>query len=196
MMKRRTAFNGYMIGFAAFCALFFTARSAQAYIELNAFYLSDSLATTSTTASTKMFVEGSVGFAIDRKGSYLVGWNYSLYSTSDSGSSTDTYSSTQMGPRFLFMLDKEHHWSLGLGYYLVTTASFNLGGSGEQQWKGSAFKVDAGYSMDLTETVKMGLRLNYSSATYSEQLVGDTDYSKVSYSRSHIFPSVYTMIVF
>lgn len=196
MMNRRTAFGIRILLGVFFVGVVIAACPARAYIEFNAFYLSDSLTTSSTTSSSKMFIEGAIGFAIDRKGSYLVGWNYSLYNTSDSGTTTDTYSSTQMGPRFVFMLDKARNWGLGLGYYLVTTATFDSGGSGEQKWKGTAFKVDIGYTLDLNEAVKFGIRMNYSAASYNEQLVGDTDYSKVTHSRSHIFPSLYTMIVF
>lgn len=196
MMIRLAAFQFRLVFLTMFFGVLFGVRPAQAYIEFNAFYLSDSLATTETVASTKMFIEGAVGFSIDRKGTYLVGWNYSLYSTSDSSTTTDTYSSSQMGPRFLFMLDKGHNWSLGLGYYLVTTATFSSGAGGEQKWKGTALKADIGYSMDVSESVKFGVRMNYSSASYSEQLVGETDYSVVTNSRSHIFPSFYTMIIF
>lgn len=181
-----------LIGMGLFTGL----DRAFAHVELNLFYDSDSLSTGTAATSTKMFIDGTVGFEIDRKGMYLVGWNYSLYSTSETSATTTTYASTQMGPRFLVMLDKNKNWSVGLSYNLVTTATYSDGSGTSEKWKGTGIKADLGYTFALSDSIRFGLRLNYSMTSYVEKLVGDTDYSVISYSRSTMYPSVYTVILF
>jgi hypothetical protein len=166
------------------------ARQAHAYIELNSFYSSEGLTTDSTTAATRMIIEGSIGFGIDKNRRYNVGWAYAMHSSTDSGSAEVTYSSAQMGPRFIYMIDRDKRWSLGLGYYLVSSATFKGSGS-EEKWKGTVIKADLGYNFPLSDDFFLGLRVNYSGATYTERLVGDTDYTKVSYTRTAMYPSIY-----
>ncbi len=171
-------------------AIVFPSQS-QAYVELNTFYFSEALSNGSSQTMSRMFIEGTLGFAIDRKGVYLVGWNYSMFTTSDVATATTAYSSTQMGPRFVMMIDKHRQWSVGLGYNLVTSATYTDGGGTSEKWKGSALKFDIGYSFELSEATMLGLRLNYSSASFIEKLASETDYSVVSYTKTHMYPSCY-----
>lgn len=172
------------------------ARPAFAFIELNAFYTGETLSTGASETTSRVFLEGAIGFQIDKKGYYLVGWNYSMFSTSDQAIETTAYSSVQMGPRFIFILDKGKNWSLGLGYNLVTSATFKAGSGTEETWKGTGLKADIGYNFPLGEDFFLGLRLNYSSATYAEKLIGETTYSTVSYSKTMIYPSIYSIFIF
>lgn len=173
-------------------AVFVISPRAGAYIELNAFYIGDSFNTGATVSSTRMFVEGSLGFAIDRKSQFLVGWNYGLHTTSESANSNSTtYSSTQMGPRFIWFLTRSKSWSLGLAYNLVTKADFNSDGNSTESWSGTALKADLGYNFSLGESSYLGVRLNYSSATYTSKLVGSTDYSEISNVVTSTHPSIY-----
>lgn len=169
---------------------------AWSYVELNGFYTNGGLTTDASETSSNMFFEGSIGFAIDRKSKYLVGWNYSMHSTSDTATATKTYSSTQMGPRFVLMLNKHKTWSFGLGYYLVTTGTFSDGTGASETWKGTALKADFGYNFAVSEKLFVGARLNYSSASYAEKIVGSADYSTVSYTRTIMYPSLYTIWLF
>lgn len=169
---------------------------AMAFFELNAYYTSESLATTSTTTNNRMIIEGSIGFKVDKKGSYLVGWNYGMFSTTDTSTDTTTYTSTQMGPRFIYIIDKDQNWSIGAGYYLVTTGAYKAGSGTEEKWKGTALKLDFGYNHQVSDSFFAGLRLNYSSATYTEQLIGETTYATVSYSKTMMYPSIYTIYMF
>lgn len=169
---------------------------ASAFVELNGFYFSDDLKVGSTSSTGRMVFEGAVGFAIDRKKKYNVGWNYSMYTATDKTTSTAKYTGTQMGPRFLWILDKKGNWSAGFGYYLVSKAKYDDGAGNTPEWKGSAFKVDVGYNYEISEAFYAGVRMNYSGASYNEQLVQSTTYSNVSYTRSMIFPSLYTYYMF
>lgn len=178
----------------------FSAENAWAHFELNAFYLSDSLGASSSTNANAMTVfEACLGFSIDKKANYLVGWNYSSFSTNatSSGVPSDSvkYTSTQMGPRFLIMFDKDHNWSLGLGYYLTTSGSYTLGTASAETWSGTAYKVDLGYNFTIKEDFFFGVRMNYSSSTYTQSLVGTT-YSSTTNTRTLIYPSLYTAFIF
>ena len=178
-----------------FCLL--TAQRASAFVELNLFYFNDALTMSTSASNNRMAIDGAVGFAIDSKKRYNVGWNYTTQSATDvSGSSTKTYSSTQMGPRFVWMIDRNNSWSLGLGLYLISKAKFDDGAGNTPEWRGTAYKFDVGYNFPINESVYFGLRMNYSSASFSEQIVNSATYSNVSYSRSAIYPSIYGYYVF
>lgn len=170
------------------------ARKANAFIELNAFYFTDTMAAATSPTSSRMFIEGTLGFMIDKNGQYLVGWAYGMFNSTDNNGTAITYGSTQMGPRFVWNMDKQHHWSLGLGYYLVTNATYN--GGSDEKWKGSAIKADVGYNLDIADRFQLGLRLNFSTASYTEKLVGDTTYSTIAYTRTFMYPSIYSIYMF
>jgi hypothetical protein len=182
--------------FLLFVFTLFVVSRAEAYAELNAFYKTEALSAATSSASSRMFVEVSLGFGIDHESRYLVGWNYGMFTTSDTTTTTTSYSSTQMGPRFVWFMNKAKTWSLGIGYNLVTTATFTPAGGTAEVWKGTALKFDVGYNFPLSENWFVGVRMNYSSASYSERLVGSTTYSTVGYTSVLTYPSIYTVYLF
>jgi hypothetical protein len=179
----------HALGTLVVAAVLLCSQPAHAFLEFNAFYFSDAMNTGTSSTSTRTFIEATLGFMIDKGGRYYAGWAYASHGASDSPSGTAvTYASTEMGPRFLIMIDKAKEWSLGFGYYLVTSAAYSSGTS--ETWKGSALKADIGYNFNVMESFQLGARLNYSSATYVEKLVGSA-YSTVSNTRAFIYPSLY-----
>lgn len=174
------------------------ASPASAFFELNAFYYSDTMTTSGSAAHNRMNIEGCLGFAIDKKDKYLVGWGYHMMTSSNQavGAQAETYSSTQMGPRFIVGVDKNNEWTVGLAYYLVTNASYSDGSGSSVTWKGTALKFDFGYNFAVSENFSLGMRFNYASATYSEQLVGSTTYSTVGYAATSMYPSLYSIYYF
>lgn len=191
----RFRFTNLVFASAFVLALGFTTE-AQAFVELNTFYFSDAMSAAATTSSNRMNIEAALGFAVDNKNRYLVGWGYNMMTSTDASTTTATYSSTQMGPRFIVGIDKNNEWTVGLAYYLVTNASYDSGGGSSVTWKGTALKFDLGYSFKLSDSFMLGIRGNYSSASYTEQLVGSTTYSAVGYSRTSMYPSLYTIYYF
>jgi len=173
------------------------AQKASAFVELNLFYFNDALTMATASSNNRMYIDAAVGFAVDSKKRYNIGWNYTTQTATDtSGSSTTKYSSTQMGPRFVWMLDKNNNWSLGLGLYLISKAKFDDGVGNTPEWRGTAYKFDVGYNFPINDDFYFGLRMNYSSASYSEQIVNSASYSNVSISRSVMYPSLYAYYVF
>jgi hypothetical protein len=171
-------------------------ESANAFAELNVFYTSEASSSGSTVNRGRTFIEGTLGFRVDKAGQYLVGWGFASHSVADSAASSETYSSTQMGPRFLWMIDKSKNWSVGLAYYIVTTGSYSAGGGSSESWKGTALHADFGYNLPLDDRLFFSVRYNYSSATYTERLVDSTAYSAVSYSKTFIYPSLAAVFIF
>jgi hypothetical protein len=169
---------------------------ADAFLELNAFYTSETGSTASSVSRGRTFLEGTVGFRIDKPGQYLVGWGIASHSVSDSATSSETYSSLQMGPRFLWFMNKEKSWSLGLAYYIVTTGSYSSGGGSSETWKGTALHADLGYNLPLDDSLFFSVRYNYSAATFTERLVDSTTYSTVSYNKTFIYPSLAVFYIF
>lgn len=170
--------------------IFLASAPALAFIELNTFYYTDDLQTATNSKASNMFIEASIGFAIDKKMAYLVGWNYSMMNVTETSTTTTKYASTQMGPRFVWRIGKSQNWSLGLGYYLLTDATYDGSGT-EVKWEGTTMKVDFGYSFEVATDVQLGLRGNYAASSYNEQLVGSATYSTISYKRTHMYPSLY-----
>ncbi len=175
--------------------MLFSSRSV-AFVELNAFYFSEAESAGSSTSGTRTFLEGTVGFRIDKGGQYLVGWGIASHSTSAAATATATYTSLQMGPRFLWMIDKSKSWSVGFAYYIVTTASYNDGVSAAETWKGTSIHADGGYNLPIGDDVFFGIRFNYSASTFTERLIGSTTYSSVSYTKTYMYPSLAVVYIF
>ncbi len=172
-------------------AITFLGGGASAYVELNGFYFSDSFKPSTQNQSSWMLLDVSLGFSVDRNSRYRVGWNYTMHTITEKVDTADlSYSTAQMGPRFIYSLDKAGLWTLGLTYNLNVTTTFN-DGSGAKTLRGTSLKVDFGYSFYLNEVSQLGLRLNYATSLYSESLVGSTDYSTISSNRNLIYPTIY-----
>ncbi len=159
-------------------------------LDVNTFYFTDALKTTTTDTYSTTAYAGFVGFNVDKKGLYQIGWNYASYaSTNKMATSTVDFSSSQMGPGFIIYFDKDRTIRLGFAYNLETKASYKKTGSTEEDWDGTALSGDLGYQIRVSDGFAFGLRLNYSSTTIATKLVGTTQ-TDVSYGRNIIYPSI------
>lgn len=179
------------------CLLIWTTPSL-AYVEFNGFYTSEGLTVTGgNSADSRTYFEGALGFSIDKASRYLVGWGYASFSNSDQapGGGTTTYTSTQMGPRFVYNIDKQKHWSAAFAYYIVSNANYTKANSSAEEWKGTALKFDLGYNFEISTQFMFGLRMNYSSASYTDKYVGSS-WTETSMTKTSIYPSVYSIYYF
>lgn len=194
MTKPRECFVAKKFTFFAsvFLVLLFSVQSrAGGFLELNAFYFSDAATVSTTNTRTEMLFDGCLGFDVDKSGMYQVGWNYSSHSVSDASTTTTTYASAQMGPKFVFYLNKERSWALAGAYNLITTATYSTGGgSASEKWRGTSMNIEFGYGLPLSEAMRLGLRLIYSAASYTE-VVTPSSLTTVSYSRTLIYPAIH-----
>ena len=171
--------------------LLFLSLRAEAYIEANVFYLTDALSYESTTAESKMYFDVSFGFRLDKKGDYLLGWNIVSITRKDDTDTTTSYASSDMGIKFTYFFDKAHTWGIGVNYNLMAKATFSTNNGDVEEWRGTSYKAEVGYSKDVAEDFFVGLRMNYYAAQLGERIVGQTTLSKVSYTRTFIYPSIY-----
>ncbi len=159
-------------------------------VDLNLLYYSESTTATTAAAGTKTFYDFCVGFGVYKGNAIVVGWNYASYSSSQTtGTTAVTYTSTQMGPKFIFFLNKDHNWRIGAAYNITSSANYQNGANTAETWKGTAYAIDMGYQFLLSDTLLFGARLNYSISNYSEKLIGAA-YSTTSSSQTFIYPSL------
>lgn len=152
--------------------------------------MSDSITADEETARTYLMWDIGLLMNLDRKGRFQIGWAYGSMSVEDSGGSTASYTMTEMGPKLGLYLDKERTWGLFATYNLISTATYlSASGGTEEEWRGTSLKAEFGYTPNLTETIVAGLRLNYHTMTYSEQLVGASTFSAISKGRAVIYPT-------
>jgi hypothetical protein len=196
MVTTRKIIKNMLFVLTALIVFFHETGAALAFAELNIFYTAESGSAASSVSRGRTFLEGTIGFRIDKAGEYLVGWGLASHSVSDSAGSNETYASTQMGPRFRWMIDKAKTWSLGLAYLIVTTGTYSGGAGASETWKGTAFHADVGYNLPLEDRLFFSFRYNYSSATYNERLVNSTTYSTVGYNKTFIYPSLAVLYIF
>lgn len=176
--------------FRIILTLIFYSNAKAAVIDINSFYLSDGMTSSTTNAVGKTFYSALIGFNIDKKGLFQLGWNYASYSTSDTVASGTpvTYVSTQMGPALVLYLNKDRNWRFGLAYNLTTKALSNATGASEE-WRGTGIAGDLGYQIPVNETFSFGFRLNYSTTSFTEQVISTT-ITKINYKRTFIYPSI------
>lgn len=176
-----------------YIALIFVPHLAFAFhIDGNVFYFSDAFKITSTDASSFMAADASVNIALDSKKRWSIGWSY-LTLTSQVKTAADNvqFSTSDMGPRVEWYISKDRAWGLGVVYNLISNATFKGASLSNVKWRGTSIKADFGYTAEFGETFHLGMRANYYSASWIEQLIGSTEYSKITYTRGWIYPSLF-----
>lgn len=179
-----------MIRLGVFAFLLAFARPAMAtYLETDFFYYTDNFASATTTSANRLFFEVTLGFST-AKGRFIYGWDYVSNSATDSGTAATSYTSTQMGPKFIWFMNKNRTYSLGFAYLLSSTANYSAGGgAAAETWTGTVMKADLGYNFWVSDSWTAGFHLNYSQASFNRQLISGT-YTENSYSRTFIYPTI------
>lgn len=176
-----------------FVILMVVGAPAQAtYLETNFYYMTDNFTSANTTANGHTFLEAMLGFSSDRKGRFILGWDYLSITASDTESSTTviSLSATAMGPKFMYYIDRARMWNIGLGYLLSATGTYSAGaGSTSETWTGTLLKGDLGFNYWSNDTWMIGVRLNYAAATFNRQMVSGS-YTEESYTRNFIYPTL------
>ena len=174
----------------SFITLLGLSPKAHSFFEVNGLYMTDSFDLTAEGAYSTMLLDVAIGFSLDRQKKYGVGWNYSMHSiTSELNGVEDSYSSTHMGPRFIWNLGREQSWTWGLTYNLKLEGTHQITGDSEYTLRGASLKTDFTYNIHLGTYSRLGLRFNYLASRYSERLQGETDYETVSQTRTLMYPS-------
>jgi len=165
-------------------------------IDLNLFYFTDGLVAAEESTYGATLYNAFIGFDLGREGRYQIGWNYSSHSTEIvENASTVTYSSTQMGPGFVYYVGKRRNWRLSASYNLVTEGTYQRTGGTEEALRGSSINADFGYQIRFESAMSIGFRINYVSTSFSESREATT-VEDVSYSKSLIYPSAALTVEF
>ena len=160
--------------------------------DFNAFYYSDSNKLDVEDSNNRTNFDLFIGLDLDKKGQYVVGWNYNSISISEKdGSDESTFASSDMGPKFLAYLNKDLNWSLSVAYSLNAVASYKSPSSStEVELRGTSILASLGYITKLGDNLCIGANINYYAGSYDEQFDSSDNFSKVSYSQNEIYPSV------
>lgn len=159
------------------------------YGELNAFFNTDSFTTTTSNSNSKMFYALDIYANLESKHYLFAGFHVDQVNFQETVSSTQTsLTSLNMGPMFLWVMDRQKTYSLSLGYNLVAKGTYAIGSSSEAV-TGTGIFATLSAMPQLSENFYFGIKLNYYSLSYSQSTVGTTA-TPVSYSRSLIFPSI------
>lgn len=172
--------------------LFFTNFAQAEYVaDLNIFYFNDSLVEEDTSSQARTFWATSIVFGVGKSKSFLAGWNINSVTANDSATEDDKFSSLDMGPKFTWLFKKDKTMSASVAYNLSSKASYTNGSAEEAKWSGTSILADIAFMPALTESLNIGIKLNYYKSTATQSVVGSTTYSEVSYSRGWIFPTVH-----
>lgn len=167
-----------------------SARAITPTFDINVFYFTDDMVHSETSAYKRTFYDFMIGFAVTKKKSFVVGWNYDAMSFSDNpGTSATTLSVTDMGPKFVYYWDKQREWATAFTYNLITKGSYSAAGGTATELRGSSMRFEAGYTPMMWENIFIGAKIIYYKGTFAEEITGDTALEKVSYGRTAIYPA-------
>ena len=175
--------------FALLLTLSFLSLTAKAGVLLNlgGTYLTDAVTSSASTDSSKYGYNFNALFSINK--TLWGGWSYSGFSSSETKASVTTLITGQdTGPTFLWQFGRNKNFSTGLTYNLISRANFSNGTTTEA-WEGTSYVVQVGANPELKENFRMGVSLNYYSASYTKKTVSNVQ-SSASYSRTWLYPAI------
>lgn len=157
------------------------------YGEFDGTYFSDSFTTSTTATNSKTYYGLNIIANLDTKERFYGGFHVSQMSFSDTGTTTTTMSSLDMGPMLTWVLSQKNTLSLELGVNVTASGQY-VHGSTTETITGMSYYTSLGVMPEFAENWYVGFRLYYYSLTYSKSVVTTTS-SDVSYSRALIFPT-------
>lgn len=158
---------------------------AEVLLDLGGSYLSDSLASSATTSSSKYFYNLGVMFSLKKK--VWGGWSYSGFSYNESSAATTTLSSQDTGPIVKWQFGKSDLYSVSAAYNILSRATYSSGSS-DESWQGTSIWMQFGITPEVNEGLHVGAALNYYAASYNKKTVNSTE-SSASNSRTWIYPT-------
>lgn len=157
-------------------------------IDANVLYYSDNMTVSSATSSyTRTLWDIMFGMNLDKPGFWVLGWNYASSTLTENPGTQTSLTVTDMGPKLLVFLNKEHNWLIGFTYNLITKADYQSGAT-TLELRGSSMKIDAGYMTAFSTSFFWGARINYYKPSFNEE-IQNTTLTSSSDSRTIIYPS-------
>ena len=186
-------FNNFI--FIFFICFVFVKTAQATTFELGALYLTDDLTSTASTKSSKTAYNVAILMVSEGKNSYGVGWSYQGYSTLDTTTTDTKYNSTETGPKFIYYFGREKIWYTGLIYNLSAKAKYE-NSLGSAEWRGTSLVLQFGYLPYVTSKSQVGIKLNYHTASYNEQITNSTTLTATENKKTSIYPTIEYSITF
>lgn len=166
--------------------------SAAPVIDVNVFYWTDSFSYGDTDNSyARTFYDFMLGLSLTKKRRLLLGWNYGSMSFTDSPNSEETaLSVTDMGPKLVYYLNKNRTVVAAFTYNLITRADYTPPAGDTTELRGTSMKFELGWLPQVSDSIFFGVKINYYSASFNEEITNETALEQVSYTRAIIYPSL------
>lgn len=172
-----------------FFIVMFSAGSMASMIDINAGYLSDTMATSSTVVTTRINYDAALGIHLNSKKNYYMALSYGSLATTDQTTTTTTFTSQDTGLKIGTLFGKGKSWAFSVTYNFIAKAAYKVGAAAEVELRGTSMKSDIGYYMWLGENTALAFKLAYYMPTFTESVSGTT-ITRVSYTRTTIMPGM------
>lgn len=174
--------------FSVSTLLFSSQSFAGVWGELNGFYNSDSFLADEDATFTQTYYNLDVFANLDNNYTFYAGFHvHQLATTSDvTGATDNSFSTLDMGPMLMYVIDQKRIFTMTANFNVIAKATND--GSQTANWSGTSMLLSLGVTPEIKDGWYAGFRLNYYSASYSDQTVGSAA-STVSHSRTMIFPT-------
>lgn len=158
------------------------------FIDANILSFSDTFKTSSTQVISRSIYDIGLGTLMGRSDSWLWGLSFGTGTFLDKGSSTVTYTFTDIGIKLGLFWTKQKTWFNTITYNLQSTAKYN-DGTNEVDLRGTSIKADLGYAFWPSETFALALKIVYYAPSFKESVSSGT-LTTIAYTRSIIYPCI------
>lgn len=183
--------TGIFSKFLFFCILISSLSQATALLSLDYILFTDKNtveANTSTSSNKSMYV-ANLGFTINQKKNFYIGWTlYNVATKDDVNQQKSNYSTQDMGPSLRYEFGRSGLYFVNLVYGVRTQTNYDSGGTAEQ-WLGTNYLIQFGVTPEIAENFVVSFAFNYFSGSSAKKLVSDVQTS-VSYSKAFMTPTI------
>ncbi len=164
-------------------------KSMAAYIDLNYFSFTDQFTNASVNSYTRSIYDLTIGFEATNNKQIVLGLNSgSAQIKNKEGSSETSFTTSDLGLKFIYFWNKNRTWSTSLIYYFTSTAKYNDGTGTEVSYRGTGIKFDFGYNFWLSDAIALAAKIHFYNPSFKESVTNNI-ITDVSYKRTIIYPN-------
>ncbi|MBS1983756.1 MAG: hypothetical protein JST16_06250 [Bdellovibrionales bacterium] len=157
--------------------------------------LKSSTESSATNAYGGFFAGASVG----KKPAYVIGFRFNYlqqaFSSLDA-SSKSSFSAVEWGPQLGIVMGKSQSWYLDASYHPYVRGSVSENGTSLGNVSGWGYQASLAYAPQITESVRLGLKLVYHAANLSSLITPASAEEKVKFSSSEVMPVLFLSMLF
>lgn len=167
-------------------------RAHAQFIDLNVLTFTDTFKTNSTNSISRSIYDIGIGTLMGKGNAWMWGLSLGSGAFSDQSTVTTTYSFTDLGLKLGLFWTKKKSWFNTITYNFQSTAKYN-DGTNAVELRGTSIKADIGYAFWPSETMAIAVKIFYYAPSFKESVATET-LTKISYTRSLIYPSFSLMV--